>query len=131
MRRHDLPSDKQDWQIIDSTPVQMCDGKISFLFFYHFYYLYLIKSFEGIRRSGPCSVSSLKTGDLGFRWDSPFIHSSINGHKNHWIVYPDGNMELLGSIFVFSHCRNFISFHLIRCTRKSNWNENNYTIISQ
>jgi len=32
MRRHDLPSDKQDWQIIDSTPVQMCDGKISFLF---------------------------------------------------------------------------------------------------
>jgi hypothetical protein len=100
-------------------------------YFYYYYYLYLIKSFEGIRRSGPCSVSSLKKGDLGFRWDSPFIHSSINGHKNHWIVYPDGNMELLGSIFVFSHCRNFISFHLIRCTRKSNWNENNYTIISQ
>ncbi len=95
MRRNDLSSDKQDWQIIDSTPIQMCDGKISFPFDCLF-----IKLFEGIRRSGPCSVSSLKKGDLGLRWDSPYIHSSISGHKNHWIVYPDGNMELLGS-FIF------------------------------
>jgi hypothetical protein len=26
MRRTDLSNQKQDWQIIDSTPVQMCDG---------------------------------------------------------------------------------------------------------
>jgi len=26
MRRNDLPNPEQDWQIIDSTPVQMCDG---------------------------------------------------------------------------------------------------------
>ncbi|CAF0789791.1 unnamed protein product [Rotaria sp. Silwood1] len=74
MRRHDLPNDEQDWQIVDSTPVQMCDG---------------------IRRTGPCSVSSLKNDKLSFRWDSPFIHSTINGKKSHWIVYPDGHMELL------------------------------------
>ncbi|CAF2714038.1 unnamed protein product [Rotaria sp. Silwood2] len=74
MRRHDLPNDEQDWQIVDSTPVQMCDG---------------------IRRTGPCSLSSLRNGELSFRWDSPFIHSTINGKKSHWIVYPDGYMELL------------------------------------
>ncbi|CAF3590142.1 unnamed protein product, partial [Rotaria sordida] len=74
MRRHDLPNDEQDWQIVDSTPVQMCDG---------------------IRRTGPCSISSLRNGELSFRWDSLFIHSTINGNKLHWIVYPDGYMELL------------------------------------
>ncbi|CAF1272800.1 unnamed protein product, partial [Adineta steineri] len=74
MRRVDLPNNEQDWQIIDSTPVPMCDG---------------------IRRTGPCPVSCLKKGDLGFRWDSPYIHSSINGNKSHWIVYPDGYMEML------------------------------------
>ncbi|CAF0977586.1 unnamed protein product, partial [Rotaria sordida] len=74
MRRHDLPKDEQDWQIVDSTPVQMCDG---------------------IRRTGPCSISSLRNGELSFRWDSLFIHSTINGNKLHWIVYPDGYMELL------------------------------------
>jgi hypothetical protein len=100
MRRNDLPNPEQDWQIIDSTPVQMCDG-IKGVFFLD---LYLINYFEGIRRTGPCPVSSLRKGELGFRWDSPFIHSSINGNKSHWIVYPDGYMELLGSINL-----NFIS----------------------
>lgn len=90
MRRYDLPKSEHDWQIIDSTPVQMCDGKItSNSIIYSIIFL-------GIRRTGPCSVSSLKKGDMGFRWDSSFIHSAINGHKNHWLVYPDGNMELLG-----------------------------------
>ncbi|CAM4896545.1 unnamed protein product [Rotaria socialis] len=74
MRRDDLSNGEHDWQIIDSTPVLMCDG---------------------IRRTGPCSVSFLKNSELGFRWDSPFVHSTINGNKAHWNVYPDGNMELL------------------------------------
>jgi hypothetical protein len=33
MRRKDLFNNEQDWQIIDSTPVQMCDGIIEFFFF--------------------------------------------------------------------------------------------------
>ncbi|UJR26471.1 hypothetical protein I4U23_007798 [Adineta vaga] len=73
MRRSDLPNNEQDWQIIDSTPVPMCDG---------------------IRRTGPCPVSTVKKGELGYRWDSPYIYSSVNGNKSHWIVYPDGFMEL-------------------------------------
>ncbi|CAF0762171.1 unnamed protein product [Adineta ricciae] len=73
MRRSDLPNNEQDWQIVDSTPVPMCDG---------------------IRRTGPCPVSTVKKGELGYRWDSPYIFSSVNGHKSHWVVYPDGYMEL-------------------------------------
>lgn len=75
MRRADLPNNEQDWQIVDSTPVPMCDG---------------------IRRTGPCPVSSVKQGLLGYRWDSPYIHASVNGNKAHWTVYPDGFMELSG-----------------------------------
>lgn len=28
MRRDDLPNHEQDWQVLDSTPVHMCDGRI-------------------------------------------------------------------------------------------------------
>ena len=77
MRRQDFHHAGHDWQVVDSTPVRMCDG---------------------IRRTGPCAVSALKKGELGSRWDSPFLHAAINGRKSHWKVYPDGNMDLLGSI---------------------------------
>jgi len=33
MRRQDLSNNEQDWQIIDSTPVQMCDGRIELFLF--------------------------------------------------------------------------------------------------
>ena len=45
---------------------------------------------------GPCSISSLRRGDLGHRWDSHVLHSTIFGQKSHWLVYPDGNMNLIG-----------------------------------
>lgn len=88
----------------------------------------------GIRRTGPCSVSSLKKGDLGFRWDSPYIHSSINGNKNHWLVYPDGNMELLGDIDRIISCtdggKTACSF-FFRCWKKSNRYETCHKIIEE
>ena len=28
MRREDLEGEEQGWQVIDSTPVQMCDGSV-------------------------------------------------------------------------------------------------------
>lgn len=95
IRRDDLFTKEQGWQIIDSTPIQMCDGRIENLVLV-FFFLIL---FKGLRRTGPCPVSCIKKGQLGLRWDSPYIHSTINGNKNHWIVYPDGNMELLGLLF--------------------------------
>lgn len=135
MRRSDLPKNEPDWQILDSTPVQMCDGKqkISIELILHIFNDFTL----GIRRTGPCSVSSLKKGDLGFRWDSPYIRSSINGNKNHWLVYPDGNMELLGEIdrlndsfpHEMNHCLFF--FRSLRCSRKSSRYENCYKIIEE
>jgi len=34
MRRNDLSNHEQDWQIVDSTPVLMCDGTIGVSFFF-------------------------------------------------------------------------------------------------
>ncbi|CAF1023033.1 unnamed protein product [Didymodactylos carnosus] len=73
MKRSDSKN-KSCWQVVDSTPVRMCDG---------------------MRRCGPCPVDALKNADLSHRWDSPYLFSSINGTKIHWLVEPDGNMKAI------------------------------------
>lgn len=63
MTRFDLPPGYSGWQVIDSTPQETSDG---------------------LYRTGPASVESIRRGEIGLTYDSPFVFSEVNADVVHW-----------------------------------------------
>ncbi|KAI2653521.1 Protein-glutamine gamma-glutamyltransferase 2 [Labeo rohita] len=57
------------WQVLDPTPQERSDG---------------------IFCCGPCPVHAVKEGELGMKYDAPFVFSEVNADLIIWIVHPDG-----------------------------------------
>ncbi|XP_056622240.1 protein-glutamine gamma-glutamyltransferase 2 isoform X2 [Triplophysa dalaica] len=69
MKRGDLPEDYDGWQVLDPTPQERSDGVFC---------------------CGPCPVHAVKEGELGLKYDAPFVFSEVNADLVVWIVHPDG-----------------------------------------
>ncbi|KAL1256880.1 hypothetical protein QQF64_012425, partial [Cirrhinus molitorella] len=69
MKRDDLPEGYDGWQVLDPTPQERSDG---------------------IFCCGPCPVHAVKEGELGMKYDTPFVFSEVNADLIVWIVHPDG-----------------------------------------
>lgn len=63
MARPDLPPGYGGWQVIDSTPQETS---------------------EGLYRTGPASVESIRKGEIGLMFDSPFVFAEVNADVVHW-----------------------------------------------
>uniref|UniRef100_A0A8C5GZC7 protein-glutamine gamma-glutamyltransferase n=1 Tax=Gouania willdenowi TaxID=441366 RepID=A0A8C5GZC7_GOUWI len=69
MRRDDLPNGNDGWQILDPTPQELSDGVFC---------------------CGPCPVIAIKEGNLGVKYDAPFVFAEVNADMVYWIVQRDG-----------------------------------------
>jgi len=63
MARYDLPQGYSGWNVIDATPQETSDG---------------------LYRTGPASVESIRRGEIGLTYDSPFVFSEVNADVVHW-----------------------------------------------
>ncbi|XP_071403469.1 protein-glutamine gamma-glutamyltransferase 2-like [Centroberyx affinis] len=69
MRREDLSKGYNGWQVLDPTPQELS---------------------EGVYCCGPCPVTAIKEGDLGIKYDAPFVFAEVNADIIHWIIQSDG-----------------------------------------
>ncbi|KAL4006119.1 hypothetical protein ACER0C_005832 [Sarotherodon galilaeus] len=69
MRRDDLPKGNDGWQVLDPTPQELSNG---------------------VFRCGPCPVTAIKEGNLGVKYDAPFVFAEVNADIIHWIVQRNG-----------------------------------------
>uniref|UniRef100_A0A673M394 protein-glutamine gamma-glutamyltransferase n=1 Tax=Sinocyclocheilus rhinocerous TaxID=307959 RepID=A0A673M394_9TELE len=69
MKRDDLPEGYDGWQVLDPTPQERSDGVFC---------------------CGPCPVNAVKEGEVGLKYDTPFVFSEVNADLVVWIVHPDG-----------------------------------------
>ncbi|KAK3548442.1 hypothetical protein QTP70_013131 [Hemibagrus guttatus] len=69
MSREDLPKGYDGWQVLDPTPQERS---------------------EGVYCCGPCPVKAVREGEVGIKYDAPFIFSEVNADMVYWIVHPDG-----------------------------------------
>uniref|UniRef100_A0A671SD10 protein-glutamine gamma-glutamyltransferase n=1 Tax=Sinocyclocheilus anshuiensis TaxID=1608454 RepID=A0A671SD10_9TELE len=69
MKRDDLPEGYDGWQVLDPTPQERSDGVFC---------------------CGPCPVHAVKEGEVGLKYDTPFVFSEVNADLVVWIVHPDG-----------------------------------------
>uniref|UniRef100_A0A8C1BIE1 protein-glutamine gamma-glutamyltransferase n=1 Tax=Cyprinus carpio carpio TaxID=630221 RepID=A0A8C1BIE1_CYPCA len=69
MKRDDLPEGYNGWQVLDPTPQERSDGVFC---------------------CGPCPVRAVKEGEVGLKYDTPFVFSEVNADLIVWIVHPDG-----------------------------------------
>uniref|UniRef100_A0A668TBD4 Transglutaminase-like domain-containing protein n=1 Tax=Oreochromis aureus TaxID=47969 RepID=A0A668TBD4_OREAU len=44
----------------------------------------------GVFRCGPCPVTAIKEGNLGVKYDTPFVFAEVNADIIHWIVQRNG-----------------------------------------
>ncbi|XP_061630916.1 protein-glutamine gamma-glutamyltransferase 2 [Phyllopteryx taeniolatus] len=72
MKRADLPQGNDGWQVLDPTPQELSDGEFC---------------------CGPCPVTAIKEGNLGVKYDAPFIFAEVNADIIHWIVRRDGRRQ--------------------------------------
>ncbi|XP_041852000.1 protein-glutamine gamma-glutamyltransferase 2-like [Melanotaenia boesemani] len=72
MRRLDLPEGNDGWQVLDPTPQELSDGEFC---------------------CGPCPVTAIKEGNLGVKYDAPFIFAEVNADVIYWRVLPDGRRQ--------------------------------------
>ncbi|KAA8590511.1 hypothetical protein FQN60_014445 [Etheostoma spectabile] len=56
MKRDDLPKGCDGWQVLDPTPQELSDGEFC---------------------CGPCPVTAIKEGNLGVKYDAPFVFAEI------------------------------------------------------
>ncbi|XP_061578481.1 protein-glutamine gamma-glutamyltransferase 2 [Cololabis saira] len=70
MRRDDLPKGNDGWQVLDPTPQEQSES--------------------GMYCCGPCPVIAIKEGELGAKYDAPFIFAEVNADIIHWRIQPDG-----------------------------------------
>ncbi|KAJ8281192.1 hypothetical protein GJAV_G00064560 [Gymnothorax javanicus] len=69
MDREDLSKGYDGWQVLDPTPQERSDG---------------------VYCCGPCPVRAIKEGEVGVKYDAPFIFAEVNADLIDWIVHPDG-----------------------------------------
>uniref|UniRef100_UPI0037E7FB4A protein-glutamine gamma-glutamyltransferase 2-like n=1 Tax=Semicossyphus pulcher TaxID=241346 RepID=UPI0037E7FB4A len=72
MRRDDLPKGNDGWQVLDPTPQELSDGEFC---------------------CGPCPVTAIKEGNLGVKYDAPFVFAEVNADIVHWIIKQDGQRQ--------------------------------------
>uniref|UniRef100_A0A8D0D1U1 protein-glutamine gamma-glutamyltransferase n=1 Tax=Sander lucioperca TaxID=283035 RepID=A0A8D0D1U1_SANLU len=72
MKRDDLPKGYDGWQVLDPTPQELSDGEFC---------------------CGPCPVTAIKEGNLGVKYDAPFLFAEVNADIIHWIVQRDGQRK--------------------------------------
>ncbi|TNN01015.1 hypothetical protein fugu_012261 [Takifugu bimaculatus] len=72
MKREDLPPGHDGWQVLDPTPQERSDGTFC---------------------CGPCPVAAIKEGNLGVKYDAPFVFAEVNADIVHWITYADGRRQ--------------------------------------
>ncbi|KAM9753266.1 protein-glutamine gamma-glutamyltransferase 2 [Menidia menidia] len=65
MRRDDLPTGNDGWQVLDPTPQERSDGEFC---------------------CGPCPVAALREGDLGLRYDAAFVFAEVNADIVYWTL---------------------------------------------
>ena len=71
MSRPDLPPGYGGWQVIDATPQETSDG---------------------LYRTGPASLESVRRGEIGFVYDSAFVFSEVNADVVHWQLDEKSNL---------------------------------------
>ncbi|KAG8509403.1 Protein-glutamine gamma-glutamyltransferase K [Galemys pyrenaicus] len=74
MKRPDLPSGFDGWQVVDATPQETSSG---------------------IFCCGPCSVQSIKNGLVYMKYDTPFIFAEVNSDKVYWQRQDDGSFKIV------------------------------------
>ncbi|XP_069319865.1 protein-glutamine gamma-glutamyltransferase K [Eulemur rufifrons] len=74
MKRPDLPSGFDGWQVVDATPQETSSG---------------------IFCCGPCSVESVKNGLVYMKYDTPFIFAEVNSDKVYWQRQDDGSFKIV------------------------------------
>ncbi|KAM6946323.1 protein-glutamine gamma-glutamyltransferase 2-like [Aplochiton taeniatus] len=72
MTREDLPRGYDGWQVLDPTPQERSDGVFC---------------------CGPCPVHAVRDGEVGLKYDAPFIFSEVNADVVRWIVRADGRRQ--------------------------------------
>ncbi|XP_061773048.1 LOW QUALITY PROTEIN: protein-glutamine gamma-glutamyltransferase 2 [Nerophis ophidion] len=72
MSRVDLPKGNDGWQVLDPTPQELSDGEYC---------------------CGPCPVTAIKEGNLGVKFDAPFIFAEVNADIIKWMVRRDGQRQ--------------------------------------
>ncbi|KAK2841934.1 hypothetical protein Q5P01_012134 [Channa striata] len=69
IKRQDLPKGNDGWQVLDPTPQELSDGEYC---------------------CGPCPVRAIKEGNLGVKYDAPFVFAEVNADIVYWRVQRDG-----------------------------------------
>ncbi|XP_074787254.1 protein-glutamine gamma-glutamyltransferase K [Athene noctua] len=69
MKRPDLPSGYDGWQVVDATPQETSSGLFC---------------------CGPCSVTAVKNGEVFLKYDTPFVFAEVNSDKVYWQRQPNG-----------------------------------------
>ncbi|XP_015676816.1 protein-glutamine gamma-glutamyltransferase K [Protobothrops mucrosquamatus] len=74
MKRPDLPSGFDGWQVVDATPQE---------------------SSSGIFCCGPCSVEAIKNGLVYMKYDASFCFAEVNSDKVYWQRQGDGTFKIV------------------------------------
>ncbi|XP_078275452.1 protein-glutamine gamma-glutamyltransferase E-like [Rhinoraja longicauda] len=69
MARGDLDPGYHGWQVVDATPQEES---------------------EDTYRCGPASLTAIKQGDMGFKYDVPFVFAEVNANCVNWLLFADG-----------------------------------------
>ncbi|KAL0966346.1 hypothetical protein UPYG_G00294140 [Umbra pygmaea] len=76
LARPDLPPGMGGWQAVDSTPQETSQGTF---------------------RCGPASVTAIRTGQVYFKYDTPFVFAEVNSDKIYWQRNPNGTFSQIHS----------------------------------
>lgn len=56
---------------------------------------------------GPCPVTAIKEGNLGVKYDAPFVFAEVNADITYFIVQQDGGRQKVNN-FSLDYCHNSI-----------------------
>ncbi|XP_051985246.1 protein-glutamine gamma-glutamyltransferase K-like [Xyrauchen texanus] len=76
MARPDLPPGMGGWQAVDSTPQETSHGTF---------------------RCGPASLAAIRSGQVYFKYDTPFVFAEVNSDKIYWQRNLDGTFSQIHS----------------------------------
>ncbi|KAM8793634.1 protein-glutamine gamma-glutamyltransferase K-like [Eudromia elegans] len=74
MKRPDLPSGYDGWQVLDATPQETSSGLFC---------------------CGPCSVTAVRNGEVFLKYDTPFVFAEVNSDKVYWQRQPGGGFAVV------------------------------------
>ncbi|XP_042748324.1 protein-glutamine gamma-glutamyltransferase K-like [Lagopus leucura] len=74
MRRPDLPSGYDGWQVVDATPQETSSGLFC---------------------CGPCSVTAVRNGEVFLKYDTAFVFAEVNSDKVYWQRKGNGGFAIV------------------------------------